>query len=568
MVLRIIIVVLFVMFRADASCVNQYAEIGDHNVQLVFSFTWNTRELRKVVRYKGQILLGECIRVFVAECSVPATTVRVYTISSSDALTSMYITIDFFNDTTAGEYYCSTDDRIQHQAICIYSKVNLTSLTLLPNTNISYPVHNDQSTFTCITSPSRPVSRIHWFVEGRNITDMASYAYSSDIATSNLRYTPQSYNNKNLICTANYMFKSTNITLQRGTRIIVQYPVSTPSITINSTVVTETATVHKDIPVELQCSASGFPPPTYHWFYPGGFSFGDTVILKFNRTFRDENISCEATNSYYSLNGTITSFSTTSVTSIKIKVTTRPDIPKYFCILSITESAMNLRWEPGFDGGDEQHFVIRFRKIHATEWTNIRAQLINTYLLEGLVPGTGYELKLLANNVVGSSTETDTLTSSTLNSNITRLDTHEDANQAAQHFNSCTTPLIGGVALACVIGGGIIALILERLIWKLRKKPLNTGKRCTSTGPYDNLQIPSLGLTTIMHSDRSYERCVVDSAQQFQYQSLSDERNFQEYLETPVSTTAVQKQPKPNICTSETVQATADRSDITYTNMI
>ncbi|KAH3726274.1 hypothetical protein DPMN_052132 [Dreissena polymorpha] len=68
--------------------------------------------------------------------------------------------------------------------------VNRTSLTLLPQAIDTYPVFNEQTAFMRITSPSRPAAGFEWFIADRKITDMASYTYSSEVATRILRYTP------------------------------------------------------------------------------------------------------------------------------------------------------------------------------------------------------------------------------------------------------------------------------------------------------------------------------------------------------------------------------------------
>ncbi|KAH3811468.1 hypothetical protein DPMN_139878 [Dreissena polymorpha] len=97
--------------------------------------------------------------------------------------------------------------------------------------------------------------------------------------------------------------------------------------------VLDNSSVHEYTPVDFQCSATGYPPPFYRWFYTTGNAVGRTVILKFNRTFTDENISCdlkqtflyeniscEVTNTYYLHNGTTSAFSTTSITYLKLNI--------------------------------------------------------------------------------------------------------------------------------------------------------------------------------------------------------------------------------------------------------
>ncbi|XP_052245098.1 uncharacterized protein LOC127854134 [Dreissena polymorpha] len=209
------------------SCTETYAYSGDANVRLIFDINWTkvgASDIPNILCYKEDAQIGNCQRILGAIlCGTSNNDVSgMYEFSSNEDFTAVYITIRSFNERTEGQYYCFPENyNSQRTSICLQTLVNLTALTLHPQTNVTYPVYKEQSVFTCITSASRPGARIHWFVADRNITDMASYTYSSYVATSILRYTPDSITSEELRCTASYLIKSTNITMQRRTNMTI-----------------------------------------------------------------------------------------------------------------------------------------------------------------------------------------------------------------------------------------------------------------------------------------------------------------------------------------------------------
>ena len=45
--------------------------------------------------------------------------------------------------------------------------------------------------------------------------------------------------------------------------------------------------------------------------------------------------------------------------TIRLNVTSRPDPPSQLRVLNVTASSVALAWTQGFDGGHEQHFMLR-----------------------------------------------------------------------------------------------------------------------------------------------------------------------------------------------------------------
>ena len=47
-------------------------------------------------------------------------------------------------------------------------------------------------------------------------------------------------------------------------------------------------------------------------------------------------------------------------TTVTLNVTSAPDPPSYLRVLSLGYTTVNVSWTPGFDGGFEQQFKIRY----------------------------------------------------------------------------------------------------------------------------------------------------------------------------------------------------------------
>ncbi|KAH3811381.1 hypothetical protein DPMN_139792 [Dreissena polymorpha] len=76
----------------------------------------------------------------------------------------------------------------------------------------------------------------------------------------------------------------------------------------------------------------------------------------------------------------------------------------------VTESSIAVRWIPGFDGGEEQLFVIGYKKSADVTWTYINvSSTLNRFSIGKLVAGTKYDIKVYACNTIGKSDETSVL---------------------------------------------------------------------------------------------------------------------------------------------------------------
>ncbi|XP_052216900.1 uncharacterized protein LOC127834857 isoform X8 [Dreissena polymorpha] len=204
----------------------------------------------------------------------------------------------------------------------------LTSLTILPETSVAYPVFNVVSTFTCITSLSRPVASIQWFNDNINITHLAYYSHIDDVARSDLQFIPNAngYIGGNISCVASYEFKSISNVLSANISIRVQYPVSNLIVTINNLSISTDFSIREDRLVQLNCFSTGYPQPSYNWTYSGGRFTGAVLNCTFTRN--NGSVSCKAYNVMRTFDGINSAEATEKNIALKINVLYPPVITK------------------------------------------------------------------------------------------------------------------------------------------------------------------------------------------------------------------------------------------------
>ncbi|KAH3813991.1 hypothetical protein DPMN_142467 [Dreissena polymorpha] len=89
--------------------------------------------------------------------------------------------------------------------------------------------------------------------------------------------------------------------------------------------------------------------------------------------------------------------------------TEQPSMPQQLLVLDaiVTESSVTVQWTPGFNGGEDQWFMIGYKKAADETWTYINISSTGTQLNIGeLVSGTMHEVKMHAENIIGKSDET------------------------------------------------------------------------------------------------------------------------------------------------------------------
>ncbi|XP_060607688.1 hemicentin-1-like [Ruditapes philippinarum] len=99
----------------------------------------------------------------------------------------------------------------------------------------------------------------------------------------------------------------------------------------------------------------------------------------------------------------------------ELKATDKPETPKDFRLMNdtITDTSVALSWQPGFNGGFQQTFVIIYKMIHELVWLNKsikdNGDINMNYILNDLSSLQEYEIEMFARNIEGNSLHTERL---------------------------------------------------------------------------------------------------------------------------------------------------------------
>ncbi|XP_052218641.1 nephrin-like isoform X2 [Dreissena polymorpha] len=188
--------------------------------------------------------------------------------------------------------------------------------------------------------------------------------------------------------------------------------------------------------------------------------------------------------------------------SFVIRANVQPSAPELYEIMEdlVTQNSVTIEWKSGFDGGEEQRFVILYKKSTEMAWDNITLPgAITRIALDGLDPGTAYEVKMYAENTIGKSEET------AVQHVVTK-------SYSVSSYSS--TSALGGVVGG--IFGVVVILAVSALIWRCRSHGLITTKQClthrNSFRKYEDL-IRRQGYNDASTTDGSYATCRIDSSQ-------------------------------------------------------
>ncbi|KAH3813779.1 hypothetical protein DPMN_142247 [Dreissena polymorpha] len=189
-----------------------------------------------------------------------------------------------------------------------------------------------------------------------------------------------------------------------------------------------------------------------------------------------------------------------------IQAKEEPAMPQQFRVPedSITYSSVVVEWKPGFNGGEDQTFVIGFKQEAGKNWT-YRTEYENRTSIEGLVAGTSYQFKMYAENSVGRSEETLVITLTT----------------RAKSDNG-SSPSIGA-AVGGAVGATVVIVIVFGMfiLWKKSKRNQAGGSQ------YDDLFKGQVNVSA-SNTSSEYEAYRVDSQERSQYETLA-ETSFHEY---------------------------------------
>ena len=101
---------------------------------------------------------------------------------------------------------------------------------------------------------------------------------------------------------------------------------------------------------------------------------------------------------------------------VLLDVKSRPDAPSQLHVVNVTNRAVHLAWIPGFHGGMDQYFRIRYSRTDGAimhgggiiKYDDVYPANAGETILTGLQPGVEYGLSIMAFNNIGESNYTST----------------------------------------------------------------------------------------------------------------------------------------------------------------
>ncbi|XP_053372923.1 protein turtle-like [Mercenaria mercenaria] len=144
----------------------------------------------------------------------------------------------------------------------------------------------------------------------------------------------------------------------------------------------------------------------------------------------------------------------------------------------VTKTAVTLQWNPGFDNGLEQIFILRYKKVSDIDWISVSipdtGETVISYTIIMLSSGTEYEVVLYASNELGNSSET-----------ALRFTT--DMDDISSHNSALLGGTIGG-SVSCAVVVIFVGLLLLRR-FKCKNKSDRSHENITAiTNEYMDLQ--------------------------------------------------------------------------------
>lgn len=167
----------------------------------------------------------------------------------------------------------------------------------------------------------------------------------------------------------------------------------------------------------LICEARGVPNVTFSWTRSSGQRLADGPKYKIaNRmmdplTWHSEFLIYNVTNNDYGGYECVARNSE-GITrqQVDLDVKSRPDTPMALRVSNVTHRAVKLEWQPGFHGGMDQYFRLRYvanePKHGRTRYWDVYPANTNNAVLNDLEPGVQYSIDIMAINNLGESNYT------------------------------------------------------------------------------------------------------------------------------------------------------------------
>ncbi|XP_076438508.1 nephrin-like [Babylonia areolata] len=163
----------------------------------------------------------------------------------------------------------------------------------------------------------------------------------------------------------------------------------------------------------LTCKAEGAPDITFKW-YKDGIPLDTSNRKKYQERLdktnlvhyiSELNVTRVARRDYGNYNCTATNTKGSDSFQIALHGTSKPDPPYDLQLVNASHNSITIRWKPGFNGGLEQSFRVRYKPTEARGYIYVDMSTPEStmFTITGLKLGTEYELTVLAFNSLGES---------------------------------------------------------------------------------------------------------------------------------------------------------------------
>ncbi|XP_055958694.1 hemicentin-1-like [Patella vulgata] len=337
----------------------------------------------------------------------------------------------------------------------------LDPVTLLPTGDKLTVNEGDSTNITCSTN-SNPVAMVTWY---NGTTQISSTQTNIDTFTI---HQPTCLDTGDYICHATNT-DIPNVQYNQSLKLSINCSPRQDTRVITTSIVSGNIT---DI-VQLVADVISYPSPTFTWYY-NNITTGDVEPIYNDDVFKqiDTNISINTyrstlniniTSHIYYTSYTVNVSNTIGYTELEYQVTgqSKPDVPSNINSLPPSDDSICITWTPGFNGGDQQEFIVQHSVDNKT-WTSSTPLPESHYCIKNLQAVTPYYIRVIARNTYGDSQPVYLISSdgsSTIQTLKTDVPTPPDTNGG----------LIAGVVIAVLVII-IVAIVAVILVRKMRKK--------------------------------------------------------------------------------------------------
>ncbi|XP_077985230.1 nephrin-like [Glandiceps talaboti] len=225
----------------------------------------------------------------------------------------------------------------------------------------------------------------------------------------------------------------------------------------------------------LQCQSDSNPAPQVYWFHGNKRVISDgvhyTVTLETEGTITTSFLritSVQPSRDYGTYNCTTNTTMGMDSFLIDLQGKRIPDPVNDMQVIHMTDTTVTVSWQPGFDGGEEQLFHLKYRLHgnHDDVWMQSTSTVQPPLVLRELKPSTEYEIVVVSENSLGSA-ESNPIVRQTLLANFGTKSPQTDKR------SSIGVPIGVAIAIlaALVVLIAVIVIICKRRKSKKGEKP-------------------------------------------------------------------------------------------------